>query len=535
MTRRSCVLVALSVVLAFTSVLGADGGADLPRTLAAPLDAPLAVPDNSIVLQPFLSGFTFPLFMTHAGDNTNRLWVLEKSGLIKLVVGGAVRPTPYLDLVDTVSDSGEQGLLGLAFHPNFESNGRFFVYYTANPSTGSVGNNTLAEYHVDENNPEIANPVPVRILLSIPDGATNHNGGTIAFGQDGKLYLVTGDSGASAATAQNLTSLFGKVLRIDIDTPPTPQTTPDPPGNGYALPTDNPFFGQGGGIREEIWALGFRNPYRWSFDRQTGDMFVADVGAGSWEEVSFLPRGVAGLNMGWVIREGMHCTPPATTCQTAGLTDPILEYDRAANGPGCAAITGGYRYRGLAHASLYGVYLYGDFCSGKIWKGIFRSNPPPGQANWTSVEALDTTRSISSFGEDRFGELYVVDAAGEILRIVPAAGAPCSASGRPRVGVHSARTGPGMLSVTVSATTNASTPTNALQSIEFTRIENAFVTIGSQVDQQSAFTIPFPGGAQVAPFIVRRKQAGLPMTVHLAITDACGPWQTFVGGGAASP
>jgi glucose/arabinose dehydrogenase len=166
MTRRSCVLVALSVVLAFTSVLGTDGGDFSQRTLAAPL----ALPDNSIVLQPFLSGFSFPLFMTHAGDGTNRLWVVEKSGLVKLVVGGVVRPTPYLDLVDSVIDVSEQGLLGLAFHPQYEANGRFFVYYTANATPGSVGNNTLVEYHVDETNPKIANPVPVRTLLSGPPG-----------------------------------------------------------------------------------------------------------------------------------------------------------------------------------------------------------------------------------------------------------------------------------------------------------------------------------------------------------------------------
>jgi glucose/arabinose dehydrogenase len=496
----------------------------------------LSAPDNSISLQPFVSGFTFPVFMTHAGDGTNRLWVVEKSGLIKLVVNGSVRPTPFLNLVDTVSEEGEQGLLGLAFHPNYESNGRFFVWYTANPSPGSVGNNTLAEYHVDENNPEIANPVPVRILLSIPDTATNHNAGTIAFGQDGKLYIATGDGGATFPTAQDPTSLYGKVLRIDVDTPPTMQTAPDPPGSGYSLPTDNPFFGQGGGVREEIWALGLRNPYRWSFDRLTGDMFIADVGAGSWEEVSLLPRGVGGLNFGWVIREGAHCGPfnPAP-CPTAGFTDPILEYDRATNGPTPAAITGGYRYRGFTNSPLYGVYLYADVYSGKIWKGIYRSSPPPGQPNWTSVEALDTTLSIASFGEDRFGELYVVDAFGTIYRIVPAAPAPCAAGGRPRVDVQSVRTSPGVLTVTVSATTNATTTTNALQSIEFTRIDNALVTIGAQVDQQSAFTFPFPGGSPSGQFTVRRKQAGLPMTVHLAITDACGPWQTFVGGGANMP
>ena len=429
MSRRSRVLAVLGVVLALASIMGGDGGlvgASPPQTLAAPLGAPPAAPDNSIVLQPFLAGFSFPVFMTHAGDGTDRLWVVEKSGLIKLVVNGAVRPTPFLDLVAAVSESGEQGLLGLAFHPRYETNGRFFVYYTANPTSGSVGNNTLAEYRVMNGDPERADPTSARVLLSIPDGATNHNAGTIAFGPDGKLYLATGDGGASSATAQDRTSLYGKVLRLDVDTPPEPDTTPDPPGTGYSLPRDNPFFGQGG-VREEIWALGFRNPYRWSFDRQTGDLFIGDVGAGSWEEVDFLPRGVGGLNMGWAIREGMHCTPPATTCQTSGLTDPILEYDRATNGPGCAAITGGYRFRGSGQPALDGGYFYADYCSGKIWKGIFRSSPPPGQPNWTSIEALDTTHNVSSFAEDRFGDLYVVTDGGAIYRLA-GTGSP---AGRP--------------------------------------------------------------------------------------------------------
>jgi glucose/arabinose dehydrogenase len=469
--------------------------------------------------------------MTHAGDGTNRLWVVEKAGKIKLVVDGQVRTTPYLDLTDIVVDAGpqgqftEQGLLGLAFHPQYETNGRFFVYFTANPTPGSVGNNTLAEYHVDDTNPEIANPMPVRTLLSIPDSASNHNGGTIAFGQDGKLYLATGDGGADAGTAQNPQSLFGKVLRIDVDVPGTPQ----PPGFGYSIPSDNPFVGNPA-YRPEIWALGFRNPYRWSFDRLTGDMLMGDVGSATWEEVDLLPKGVGGLNMGWVIREGKHCTPPAGSCQTAGLTDPILEYDHSL---GCS-ITGGYRYRGGAQAGLYGAYLFADYCTGRIWKGVFQGNPPAGQSNWTSVEALDTTHNITGWGEDRLGELYIVTSAGEIHHVVAAAPPPCAA-GRPRIGVQSTRIGAGRLRVTVTPTTNATTTTNALQSIEFARIDNAFVTLGAQVDQQSPFTVPFPGGSPNTQFTVRRKTAGLPMTVHVTITDACGAWSTFVGGGANMP
>lgn len=529
MARRSCVLAAWSIVLAFVAAIGTEAGflsTDPQRTLAAPL----AAPDNSIVLQPFLSGFSFPVFMTHTGDGTNRLWVVEKAGLVKLVVGGTVRPTPFLDLTGVVVATDpqgqltEQGLLGLAFHPHYATNGRFFVYYTAKPTPGSVGNNTLAEYRVMAGDPERADPVPVRTLLSIPDTASNHNGGTIAFGQDGKLYLATGDGGANANTAQDPMSLFGKVLRIDIDVAGTPQ----PPGSGYAIPPDNPFVNNPA-YRPEIWALGLRNPYRWSFDRLTGDMLIGDVGAATWEEVDILPKGTGGLNLGWVIREGKYCTPPAVTCQTAGLTDPILEYDHSL---GCA-ITGGYRYRGFANPSLYGTYLYADFCTGRIWKGVFQGSPPPGPSNWTSVEALDSAHNITGFGEDRVGELYVLTQAGEILHI--AASAPACTSGRPRIVVQTTRTAPGTLRVTVSSTTNATIPSNALQSIELARIDNALVSIGTLVDQQAPFMISFPGGSPTTQFTVRRKQAGVPMTVHVTITDACGPWTTFVGGGATMP
>jgi glucose/arabinose dehydrogenase len=529
MTRRSCVLAAFSIVLAFMTAIGADGGflgASSPRTLAAPLSAPLAAPDNSIALQPFLSGFTFPVFMTHAGDGANRLYVVEKAGLIKLVVDGVVRPTPFLDLVEEVADAGEQGLLGLAFHPQYETNRRFFIYYTAAGSPTGVGNNVLAEYHRHPTNPEIAVKNEVHTFLSIPDFATNHNGGTIAFGQDGKLYLATGDGGGTPQLAQDLTSLFGKVLRIDIDAAQTPATTPDPPGADYALPTDNPFFGQGGGVREEIWALGLRNPYRWSFDRQTGDMLVADVGAGTWEEVSFLRKGVGALNLGWVIREGAHCTPPATSCQTNGLTDPILEYS---HGLGCA-ITGGYRYRGSQNPALQGIYFYGDFCTGRIWKGIASGH------FWGAIEALDTAHQISSFGEDESGELYVVTSAGEILRLRQAASPPpANCTQRPRIAVQSTRVGPGTLIVNLTATDSSTVANNELHSVAFNNIVNAFVTIGSQVDQTGDFTVGFAPGTKTAQFTARRDKPGQRMQVDFGITDRCGLWQTFVGGGPNMP
>jgi glucose/arabinose dehydrogenase len=518
MSRRSWVLAAVSIVLAFASALGADGGipdAHPQRVLAAPLDAPLAAPDNSIVLQPFLSGFSFPVFMTHAGDGTNRLWVVEKSGLVKLVVNGQVRPTPFMDLIDEVADAGEQGLLGLAFHPQYETNRRFFVYYTAAGSPTGVGNNT-----------EIANPVPVRTLISIPDRFSNHNGSTIAFGPDGYLYVSMGDEGSGGDpddNAQNPLSLYGKMLRLDVDNGGNPTF---PPNYTYSIPPSNPFVGNPG-FRPEIWALGFRNPYRWSFDRQTGDIFVGDVGQGAWEEIDFLPSGVGGQNFGWDDREGAHCFEPLSGCRTAGLTDPILEYN---HGLGCA-ITGGYRHRKASETALYGQYFYGDFCSGRVWRAVQTDCA----STWATVEALDTSHQITSFAEDESGDLYVVASSGQILRIAPTQQPPPAPAVRPRVIVQSTRIGAGTLQVNVGVTTNATTPVNSLQSIAFTRIDNARVSIGSQVNQETPFTFTAPGGSQGVGFTVSRKQAGLPMTVHLTATDICGPWRSFVGGGVNMP
>jgi glucose/arabinose dehydrogenase len=534
MARRSYVLAALGIVLAFTSVFGADGNLPSVRprtTLAAPLAGPMAAPDNSITLQPFLSGLSAPVLITHAGDGSGRLFVVEKAGVIKIVVGGQVRSTPFLDLTSIVQgpSNTEQGLLGLAFHPQYETNGRFFVFYTAKPPpqpTTNVGSNTLAEYHVSEGDPEIANPVPVRTLLSIPDRATNHNGGMIAFSpvdSNSYLYIGTGDEGTGGANAQDPLSLYGKILRIDVDTPGTPA----PPGSGYSVPSTNPFVGNAA-YRPEIWALGFRNPWRWSFDRQTGDMFIGDVGQQAWEEIDRIPSllvGQNGRNFGWSIREGAHCRPPATSCATSGLTDPILEYD---HGLGCS-VTGGYRYRGSANPALQGIYFYGDFCAGRIWKGIASG------AFWGAIEAIDTPHNISSFGEDELGELFVVTLGGSVFRLVQAAPPAANCSSRPRVTVQSTRTSPGTLDVTLTATDSPTVTNNELQSIAFNHIVNGFVTIGTQVDQQSPFTVTLPAGSRSARFTAERNQGGQPLHVDFSVTDRCGPWQTFVGGGATMP
>lgn len=502
-------------VVAFAVMVGACA---LPLAAAAPLSAP----DNSLVLQPFLTGLSSPVFLTHPNDGSGRLMIVEQGGRIKVVMGGVVRPTPFLDLTSLAVTGGEQGVLGLAFHPQYQMNGRFFVFYTAKPPPG-VGNNTVAEFRVSSGDPNVADPTPVRTLISQPDREGNHNGGMIAFGPDGYLYVGMGDEGGGGdpyENAQNLGVLFGKLLRLDVDNGGQPL----PPGFTYAIPPGNPFVGQGG-ARAEIWAYGFRNPWRWSFDRLTGDMLIGDVGQGSWEEVSFIPAGQSGGNFGWDDREGAHCYEPSSGCQTAGRIDPILEY--AHNSSGGCSITGGYRYRGTANPALAGVYLYADYCSGRIWKATRYGG------GWNPVEALDTTHNITSFGEDQAGELYLLTGGGNVFRIAQQTQVACP--DRPRVTLQASQSGPGTLTVTLTANDSTSITGNSIQSIAVTRITNAFVTVGGQVDRTSPFTVTIAGSPRSIGMTVRRQVAGQQFQADFAVTDECGAWTTFVGAGAGMP
>jgi glucose/arabinose dehydrogenase len=406
---------AYAVLIAVSTVLTGGGFRLGESVVPAALAGPAAAPDNSLTLQPLVtSGLAKPLLVTNAGDGSNRLFIVEQGGLIKVFSNGQVLGTPFLDLTSAIVTSSEQGLLGLAFHPNYRTNGRFFVFYTAKvtSSTIGVGDNVLAEYRASPPGANQAVVTPTRVLFSLSDPYTNHNGGNLGFGPDGYLYVGTGDGGGTGDPenrAQNLQSLFGKMLRLDVDNIPT--------GKTYGIPPTNPFVGQSGKL-PEVWALGLRNPWRWSFDRgasatdpNRGALFVGDVGQSAWEEVDRAAPGVGGQNYGWRLREGAHCFNPATGCPTAGLVDPILEYDHSL---GCAVI-GGFVYRGAALPSLQGTYLYADECSGRVWKAR------PQGAGWTSSEALDTTLSLSSFGEDESGELYVVDLNGGLYRVGVAA------------------------------------------------------------------------------------------------------------------
>jgi glucose/arabinose dehydrogenase len=302
----------------------------------------------------------------------------------------------FLDITSLVLSGGERGLLGLAFHPGYATNRRFFVNYTRRPDGATV----VAEYRASASNPDVADVMETRLLL-VPQPYANHNGGMIEFGPDGFLYIALGDGGSSndpENRAQNVNDLLGKLLRIDVNTGPD---CPPP----YCSPPDNPFFGSAPG-RDEIFALGLRNPWRFSFDRQTGALLVADVGQGVREEINLV---TPGGNYGWRVFEGTRCTDldPAS-CSAGGFTPPIQEYEHSA---GRCSITGGYVYRGTRSSLPEGAYIYGDFCTGEIWQ----LSPPA--SGGTNTLLLNTSRNISSFGEDEAGEIYVVGLGGTLDRL----------------------------------------------------------------------------------------------------------------------
>jgi glucose/arabinose dehydrogenase len=616
-------------------------------------------------LHPIIRGLSQPLFMTHGGDGTGRLYVVEKGGTIRVLAGNQIPATPFLDLRSLVVTQNEQGLLGLAFDPSFATNQRFYVFYAAAGSQTGVGDNTVARFQVSASNPNQADQMNGIELLAVSDPYVNHNGGMLAFGPDGHLYVGTGDGGSAGDpnnNAQNLSSLLGKLLRLDVR------------GSGpYGIPGSNPYAGAPGGTRREIWAFGLRNPWRFSFDRQTGDLYVADVGQGSREEINRQVAGSAGgQNYGWRVMEGSNCYNPSSGCDRTGLTLPIHDYG---HGDGCS-VTGGYVYRGAALPALRGAYIFGDYCSGRIWSLRLESG------SWVRTQLIDTTYSISSFGEDESGELYLTDLAGGVLYrfadpaspppavvmaptlppagpspppapppttgpdlivtafsaasgsvdqpipisvtvanrgtqstgagdgfdvhvfadlgrpptpsdtrfvghlAVPplAAGAtttvngdvfagslaegshtlwaladghntitetnegnnsasapmhvdappptlPCSS--RPPVGVSVGPGAPGSLLVTIEARTSSSMPSNALASIRFGSAPNAVIEMSGQPASKGNVAVTLPPGTRQVRFVVKRDGPG-PITIPLVVTDGCGEWRTFVGGGATA-
>jgi glucose/arabinose dehydrogenase len=373
-------------------------------TVLAQNPPPSAV--GAIRLQPFLSGLSLPVFVTSARDGSRRLFIVQQRGIIKVVQPGSTTPTDFLNVSGVVSQTGsERGLLGLAFHPQYATNRRFFIYYTRQ-SDGAI---EIAEYQASAANPNVAEPNAVRIIITIPHPTfTNHNGGTIAFGPDGYLYAAPGDGGSGNDpnnNAQNINSLLGKFLRLDINTP-LGQTP------AYNIPPTNPFAGATPGA-DEIYAVGLRNPYRFSFDRGgTNQLWVGDVGQDAIEEVDIITNGG---NYGWRVYEGTQCTnidPDRCPGGANPLTQipPVFQYSSAAPNPRCS-VTGGYVYRGTLNALPVGSYVYADYCTGEIL--LWHNN----QQNLL----LDTSRLISSFGEDEAGEIYVVGlTSGTVEKIVRA-------------------------------------------------------------------------------------------------------------------
>ncbi|HZE19247.1 MAG TPA: PQQ-dependent sugar dehydrogenase [Candidatus Angelobacter sp.] len=349
-----------------------------------------------------MNGLDNPVDLQAAPGDTNRLFIVEKTGTIRIFQGGALVTRPFLDISSRVSHGSEQGLLGLCFHPQFASNRRFYVYYTDGSGDIHVVE-FLANAGLDS-----TSAAEREILFVDHPVATNHNGGRIAFGPDVYLYLGTGDGGGGGDTyqnGQNLGSLLAKILRVNVDV-----------GSPYSVPTDNPFVGQAG-AKTETWDYGLRNPWRFCFDRVNGDLYIADVGQDKYEEVDYEVHHSGGKNYGWNTMEGLHCFSPMSGCNQTGLTLPVAEYPHS---NGCS-ITGGYVYRGTELPELNGQYFYGDYCTGIIRSFTIMNGQAVNAQDWTS--ALRTSgggplSGLSSFGEDARGELYLVVLSGEVYEIV---------------------------------------------------------------------------------------------------------------------
>jgi len=352
---------------------------------------------QDVVWQLIVRDLDQPIGLVNAGDGSGRLFVIERPGRIRIILDNILLPEPFLDIHNRVgSSASEQGLLGLAFHPHYMQNGNFFVNYT-----DLDGNTVIARFQVTQVDPQKADASSEERLLMVEQPYRNHNGGGMAFGPDGYLYLGLGDGGSSndpAGNAQALTTHLGKILRLDVDSAP-----------GYSIPADNPFLGSA--AQPEIWAYGLRNPWRFSFDRLSGDLFIGDVGQNAWEEINYLPTNEsAGVNFGWDYREGMHSFEGQIPAGVV-VIDPVGEYDHS---QGCS-VTGGYLYRGEALPAWQGVYVFGDYCSGLVW-GLMQK---PDQS-WNQKLLFETGARITSFGEDESGEIYLVDYNGGIYQLTPA-------------------------------------------------------------------------------------------------------------------
>jgi glucose/arabinose dehydrogenase len=346
-----------------------------------------------------VSGFDSPLDVTHAGDGSGRLFVAEQAGRIRVVKAGVLVEPPFIDITGRIASGGERGLLGLAFHPDYPTDPRFFVNYTDRD-----GNTVVSSFHVSGGDPDVADPDSETVLMHITQPYPNHNGGAVEFGPDGMLYIAMGDGGSGGdpqGNGQRLDTHLGKILRIDVDVASGSATT-------YGIPSDNPFLTTAD-AKPEIWLYGLRNPWRMRFDRETGDLWIGDVGQNAWEEIDVARAGQKGLNYGWNLMEGAHCYNPPTGCDQTGLTLPVTEY---ANGGDCAVI-GGVVVRDQRQGRLDGGYLFGDACSDNLWL-----LDPAGDSMREAALVAKMGRSLSSIGEAEDGSVFATSlGSGELLRI----------------------------------------------------------------------------------------------------------------------
>lgn len=408
MTRTHGAFVATAALLACAALAGCraastgagittPGGSASATSASAPAtSAPSPSWPPAIALEHAWSGFASPVLLTHAGDGSGRAFVVELRGVVRVVKNGAVLDTPYLDISRLVSTGGERGFFSIAFAPDYRTSGRFYVDYT-----DLNGNSVIARYRVSATDPDVADPGSAEVLLRVVQPFANHNGGQLAFGPDGHLYVGFGDGGSAGdpyGNGQKPGTLLGKILRLDVSGP-----------GGYKVPPDNPFVATKS-FRPEIWDLGLRNPWRFSFDTKTEDLYIGDVGQNDWEEIDFEPAGSGGRNYGWNRYEGTHPYPPGSApAPTLGLTMPVAEYGHDVG----IAVTGGYVYRGSRWPALVGAYFFGDYGSGRVW-ALAREG-----GTWRTALVAETGLSIAAFGQDEDGELYVLDhASGRVSRIV---------------------------------------------------------------------------------------------------------------------
>ena len=366
--------------------------------------SPSAAAQTPLTTELFVGGLQSPVDLTFAPGDPDRVFIVEQRGRIRVVENGVLLATPFLDIDPLVLSGGERGLLGLAFHPGYATNGRFFVNFTNNQ-----GDTRIVEFAASGTDPNLAAPAPVQTIAAIRQDFGNHNGGGVRFGADGMLYVGMGDGGSANDPnnrAQTGTALLGKMLRYDVDLP------------APFVPADNPFVNDPS-VADEVWFLGMRNPFRFNFDRMTGDMWIGDVGQGAREEVDFIPAGVGGLNLGWRCKEGTRCTGlTGCSCSNTALVDPIWEYNHSA---GACSITGGVVYRGPAIPDLDATYFFADFCNSRIWSLRYDGTMVTDFTDRTSElrPAQGNITSISGFGEDFEGEVYIISLSGRVYKIVP--------------------------------------------------------------------------------------------------------------------